>query len=46
MAGLRNAATPFYSHRNLALREMYEVIRGDAHIKILLLDRSRKGKLF
>ena len=38
--------TVLFCTGNLALREMYESIRGDAEAKILLVDRSRTGTLF
>lgn len=41
-----NGYTVLFCTGNLALREMYESIRGDAEAKILLVDRSRTGTLF
>ncbi len=38
--------TVLFCNTNLALREMYEPVRDDAGLKILLVDRSREGTLF
>lgn len=38
--------TVLFCNGNLALREMYEAIRHDPEVRILLVDRSRNGTLF
>jgi hypothetical protein len=41
-----NGYTVLFCTGNLALREMYEVIRNDPDARVLLVDRSRNGTLF